>query len=132
MNKMVCFLLLVMCSGFAYGADEICVKHVVLPNYPAIALTARVQATMSVEVTISTAGEVLYANALGHPLFKSAAEQTVKKWTFSKVNPASGLRTTKITFDYAIADSGEAGVTFDFPDHVSIRVLPPHVQTDYS
>ena len=92
MNKMVCFLLLVMCSGFAYGADEICVKHVVLPNYPAIALTARVQATMSVEVTISTAGEVLYA----------------------------------------IADSGEAGVTFDFPDRVSIRVLPPHVQPDYS
>src|SRR5215475_14431456 len=108
MNKVACFLVLIALRGFAYGADEICVKHVVLPNYPVIALTARVQATMSVEVTISTAGEVLYANASGHPLFKAAAEETARKWIFSKADPASGLRTMKITFDYAIADSGEA------------------------
>jgi hypothetical protein len=132
MKNLVWFLLLGMPLRFAYGADEICARHVVLPNYPAIALTARVQATMSIELTISMAGKVLYANASGHPLFKTAAEETLKKWTFAKVDPAWGLRVTKIPFDYGIADSDEAGVTLDLPDHVTIRALRPHFQTNYS
>jgi TonB family protein len=127
--KFIVYLLMLVClTHSALGADEICAKHVVIPEYPRIPLTAGIQAAMSVEITISTVGNVLNANATGHPLFKSAAEETVKKWTFSKADPASGLRIMKITFDYAIADSGETGVTLDLPDHVVVRVLPPHVQ----
>lgn len=132
MRNLKCLGLLLLSTTLTYAADEICVKHVVVPEYPKIALMARVQATMAVELTISTAGKVLYATATGHPLFKTAAEETLKQWTFAPVDAAFGLRTAKITVDYGIADTTPVGATFDLPDRVQVRVQAPSVQPNYA
>jgi periplasmic protein TonB len=55
----------------------------VTPTYPAIARTARVTGTVTIQVLISEEGKVLLAEVIsGHPLLQDAALQAAKQWVF--------------------------------------------------
>lgn len=53
------------------------------PQYPPLALAARVSATVKVEITIDESGNVISARALsGHTLLKDSAVAAARKWKF--------------------------------------------------
>jgi protein TonB len=57
--------------------------HQVLPNYPALAKTARVQGTVRFRVTIGADGHVKTLTTLGGPLpLVTAASEAVKQWLY--------------------------------------------------
>jgi hypothetical protein len=128
--KFVVYVLMLAClTHSALCADDICAKHVVIPEYPRIAEVARLWGTISLELTISTAGNVLSVQSSGQPLLKSAAEGNVKNWTFSQVDPTAGIRELKLKFEYVLGD-GLRSVTLDLPDRVEIKGVLPLIETD--
>lgn len=133
MKTIVC-LVLVLSLGTGCSREEgICVKHLEVPDYPRIALSARIQGTVTLSLTIAADGRVVSASGSGHPLLKSAAEANVRKWVFSGSKNASSVRQLTITYDYIITEGTEDNprpeVVFDLPYRVEIRsnALPINV-----
>lgn len=79
-------------------AEDRKVKSKVNPTYPELARKMNVSGTVRVEVTITPAGGVKGAKALGgHPLLIDSAVEAVKKWKFE----AAAAETTQvIAFDF--------------------------------
>ena len=75
----------------------------VAPVYPAIALSALVQGSVSLEITVSGEGKVVGANVISGPiLLREAAIDAVKQWEYAptRVNgaPVSVIMTETVAF----------------------------------
>jgi len=83
-------------------AEDRKVKSKVSPAYPELARRMNVSGTVRVEITITPAGSVKSAKALGgHPLLIDSAIDAVKKWKFE---PATEETTQVIAFDFTRAN----------------------------
>ena len=82
-------LCLLVSQGICFGADQLCVRNLAVPEYPRLAVMARIQGEVKVEVEIGTDGKVLSAKARvpsGAPkpaeLLSRAAEKNIIGWIF--------------------------------------------------
>ena len=74
-----------------------------LPPYPPIAKVAHAQGTVTVEILVSKAGDVICARSIsGHPLLRAVAVAAALKWKFEPIetsgNPAKVVGTVAINF----------------------------------
>jgi TonB family protein len=103
-------------------------RHIEQPSYPRIALTAKVQGTVVLNVTIDAAGHVIEAKAVdGTPLLFAAAEKNMSVWTFDR--PATAPLVETFVYEFRIEEqpykSGECekviyDVTYDLPGHAKV------------
>jgi TonB family protein len=79
-------------------AEDRKAKSKVAPSYPELAKRMNVSGTVKIEVTITPAGTVKSAKAVGgHPLLIDSAMEAVKKWKFE----AAAEETTQVVaFDF--------------------------------
>jgi TonB family protein len=76
-------------------------RHIEQPSYPPIALTARVQGQVILNVTIDAAGHVSEAKAVGGtPLLFAAAEKNISTWTFDR--PAAAPFVETFVYEFRI------------------------------
>src|SRR5512147_2553624 len=84
------FLLSLFWTISSYASNEACVLHLVVPQYPHLARSARLQGSVQVEVEVGTDGRVTSAAGSGaHKLLVQAAEQNVRQWIFSSPTRAT-------------------------------------------
>ena len=124
--------LLFLCSFGAFeptpAPDTICAKHIESPGYSHIAITANLQGSVVLRITIDGDGRVIEANGTGaHRLLCDNAEQNVRLWTFSK--PAQAPYVHSIVYEYklegpAVNFTPAPKISFDLPDRVSITTRP--------
>lgn len=77
--------------------------HDVRPDYPRIALQARVQGTVELDAVIDTNGRVTQVTVLsGHPLLTDAAADAVRHWRFTPTllngRPVPVIMSVKVEF----------------------------------
>jgi TonB family protein len=82
------------------NAQSFWFTHFVLPNYPVLAIQARIEGNVELQLTVDPAnGEVRSAAALsGHQLLKSSAIEAAKQWRFEPNSVASGSVTVSLDF----------------------------------
>lgn len=124
--------LLSLCSfgvaGLAPAPDTICVKHIESPDYSHVAITANLQGSVVLQITIDDDGRVIEANGTGaHRLLCDNAERNVRLWTFSK--PVRAPYVHRIVYEYklegpAVNFTAAPKISFDLPDRVSITTRP--------
>lgn len=89
--------------------------------YPTIAAIAEASGTVIVEVKIGHDGRVLEAKALeDHKLFRVAAENGAKLWTFNSVSSTDPPRTARLKFIFKFVPKKKAS-----PEELLPRFLPP-------
>lgn len=74
--------------SIAYGQcqETVSVKYLAPPIYPVIALTAKLQGTVKVEVKLAPNGKVISAKASGaHDILNQTSEANALQWTFSPI-----------------------------------------------
>jgi len=125
-KTIVSLILALLLSAGCARKDEICVKHLEVPDHPRIALLARIQGTVTLDLTIAADGRVISVSGSGDSLLKSAAEANIRGWVFSgSTKSASTVRQLTITFEYistaGTEDNPRAAVAFDLPGRVQIR-----------
>jgi TonB family protein len=109
---------------------EACVKHIVTPSYPPLAVQARLQGEVKVEVTLAANGSVQSAKAAGpNEVLSRAAEENVRNWSFSATMEESKLT---VTYEYKLVPKDEPTVViFDLPHRVEITARPAEVIDAY-
>ena len=76
-------------------------ERLTLPGYPPIALAARVEGKVVVEVVVSKTGDLICARTLtGHPLLTAMTLRAVKLWEFEPVDTDEG--SSKVVSTFAI------------------------------
>lgn len=126
LRVILCSLLVVW--GPCLAAQEGCpVRAAVAPQYPPIAVLARLSGTVAVRVVVDQWGNVTQADATrGHPVLKKVATEAAKKWKF-EIAPAPS-RTTFLEFDFKVLPEKsdlESETTFMPPYKVEVRKRPP-------
>jgi TonB family protein len=95
----------------SFGADPEplpYLKTANMPFYPRIALTARVEGTVSLRATVTAQGEASDVEAISdHPLLQQAAIENVKSWKFGGPNPCACTVKKEITFVYKLSGRTE-------------------------
>ena len=126
------FMVTVSCSG----AEKICVRHVIVPGYPRLARTARLQGLVRIDVGIGADGKVTSAKASGiNKFLDRAAEENIRRWSFSPAaaTGSSVPRHTIVTYVYRLDGKQEyydppPTVVLDLPYRVEITSNPPEPQ----
>jgi TonB family protein len=77
-------------------------SHFVAPKYPTLAMSARIQSKVELQLKLDPAtGEVLDASAVsGHPLLKPSAIEAAKQWRLAPQSIQS--ETLNLTLDFAL------------------------------
>jgi protein TonB len=105
----------------------------VAPQYPPIAVAARVSGEVVVRVSIGPDGTVLKAEVVSGPeMLRISAIQTAKKWKFIS-GPATN-RVSTVRFSYRLLsedDSDEMQIVFFPPNAVVIRRRPAKPTVNY-
>lgn len=82
MFRIITIVLLFLISS---GNESRCVVHLESVDYPVIAVSARVQGCVHVNVEVAPDGTITSASAdSGPPMLREAAEENIKKWVFSR------------------------------------------------
>jgi TonB family protein len=144
-------LLLFIClleGGSGKTQQDLCPRHIETPTFPPIARTAHVTGKITLKVTIDADGKVTNVESAAdtsvqqtHPLLQKSAAENMQHWTFA--NPTSSPHSQTIVYDYEFDPSlpAEGGpsylpeitrVTFDLPDHVTIRTNLRIIDTSQS
>lgn len=128
--KRICVALLFWASASCMG-QTVCPKHIETPAYPPVAAAARVQAKVTLRVTLDGEGNVTKAEVaddLAHRanrILQESAIDNIRRWTFEK--PPSAPFTLVIVYEYRMDGSLPVNnhnpitkVNIDLPDHVTI------------
>lgn len=120
-------------SAFAQTATDSAEKPAVLKAvaprvYPAIALAARAEGKVIVEVKINAAGQVTSARGIeGHKLLQAISEIAAKRWQFVG-DEFSKERIAKLVFVFHIvSDDKDAEVAFHPPYEIEFAHNPPPI-----
>jgi TonB family protein len=103
------------------------------PLYPPIAVAARAEGEVTVEVTINNDGSVIESKAIaGHKLLQKAAELAAQRWKFSAIEGQATTRKATLSFKFVLV-SWRVGIEeeqpiFRPPFQVEIRRKPSHLQ----
>ena len=128
--------LIILATATCGDAQVICVRHLIVPGYPRLARSARLQGSVSVEITIDAEGKVVSAKASGaSKLLQRAAEQNLLQWIFYPTRAPAGSSPTRstMTFVYRLEGKEEyydppPRIIMDLPSHVDIVSNPPEPQ----
>ena len=134
MNKLLCFSLFLLIPVRCV-AQDIQVRHVVVPDYPSLPRMASIEGSVDVEVEIDSEGKVINTKASGgHPLLQRAAQANVRLWRFSPLKPPGDPNQNRMTVTYVYKIEGQAAygtapeVTLDLPSRVEIITRPAEVE----
>lgn len=114
--------------------SQIYVRDVVVPDYPRIALMARLGGTVSVSLDIGLDGKVLAAHGAGAPpLLIKAAEENARNWTFGFAGrPRTFPFRWTLLYTYKLVDSAVQPpcptVVLHLPDRVEITSVAPEME----
>lgn len=109
------------------------VVSAVAPIYSPVAVAARAQGEVIVEVKVNQAGEVSAATAMtGHPILRRATEAAARLWKFEPAEEKSGTRAARLSFVFQFSDGGtfDADATPVFMPPYKVVVThkePPHI-----
>lgn len=79
------------------------VVSAVSPRYPPIALAARAEGRVLVEVTVDDRGQPVATKSFeGHPLLRNAAEESALLWRFNPTSEGGSPREVRVYFDFRI------------------------------
>jgi TonB family protein len=111
------------------SGKPVVVKAVAPAFYPPIAISARAEGRIIVEIKMDAAGKVISARAFeGHPLLRKVAEKAAERWQFAPVSSDTKDLTARLTFVFKIAAKGEeTEITFRPPYQVEMTIKPPVV-----
>jgi TonB family protein len=135
LGKVACMLLLVSTAGttgLSQGSSQRpVVLQAVAPVYPAVAASARVSATVMVEVQIDAEGKVTSSRVIdGHKLLDKAAENAARRWVFAASKDEVAI-TARLTFTFILMPEGaradELAPVFVLPYRVEVRRTIPKV-----
>ena len=142
----MCVLFCATGIAFALGAQSpvaVTPKHIELPSrYEAVARSARLQGTVTVQLTVSADRDVIAAepsstDALlrAHPILQTKTAELTRRWKFTCANCSkNGRYTYDVTFIYKL--DGKEGayddtrIAVDWPDRVTITANPPIMMMD--
>lgn len=83
MRTATAFLILLLCGAVFAQEHKVGVNRYIAPKYPPIALQARVQGDVVLDLKLNGDGEVAAIDVVSaHPLLKAAAVDAVKHWRF--------------------------------------------------
>lgn len=107
------------------AVDKTTVTMAVAPNYPAVALSARITGEVIVEVEIDDEGVVKSAHVLeGHRLLRDDSERIARQWLFVRSSGKAPVRKARLVFGFyllpAKASSGKPSVVFKLPYRVDV------------
>jgi TonB family protein len=134
------FLLALSCVG--QTQQSLCPKHIETPTYSLIARTAHVSGIVVLTLTIDADGKVSDVKATNEDerfvKLERNAVDNIRLWTFAK--PQSAPSKQNVTYDFQLDDklplAGGVNnyplvtlVTYDLPDHVTIRANSRAVDT---
>ena len=126
------FVLMAACQP----RSQIYVRDVVVPDYPWIALMARMEGTVSISLDIGADGKVQAVHAAGaDPLLMRAAEDNVRNWSFGFAGKPRGLPVRwTVLYVYKLAGSTVQPpcptVTMHLPDRVEITSAAPQMEPE--
>jgi hypothetical protein len=145
--RLLLSLALVCWASLAFAQTQnpavITPKHIELPSrYENLARSARLQGTITVQLTISGDGKVIAAEPSStdaelkaHPILQAKTAELTRRWTFTCSSCSKDSRHTYVvTFIYKL-DGKESAyddtrIAVDWPDHVTITANPPIVNGD--
>jgi hypothetical protein len=95
--------------------------HLESVEYPQSALAIQLQGIVDMDITIDSNGKVISALAnMGHPIFRQAAEENMRRWTFSP----GGERTAKVFYEFRLEKPEmycpRMRTVFDLPGRVRV------------
>jgi TonB family protein len=131
----MCALLFSTCAFGRMPEEALVPKAAVAPQYPPLAIQARVSGLVVVRAVIGASGDVTDAEVVsGHPVLKKAAIEAAKKWKFDSASPRT--RTTTLKFTFVILPEraeSDGETTFLLPDSIEVskRPLPDTVNYDH-
>lgn len=103
------------------GTKQPAVSATAAVNYPPLAVAARVEGYVIVDVEISKSGDVVTITSIkGHPLLKKVVEDAARNWRFRPVTEDQ-MRTARLSFTFHIVDN-----TKDRKKLISPVVLSPY------
>jgi len=112
----------------------VAVKEAYAPQYPPIAVAARVEGVVVIRVEIGPDGAVIMAEVIsGSEMLRISAIQAAKKWRFAN-DPATN-RVSNVRFIYGLLsedNSDEAQTVFLPPDAVGIKHHPMKTTTVFA
>ena len=110
---------------------HVCVRNLVIPDYPALAWMARAQGKVVLDIQILADGHVAHVNASGGPrLLQSHAMRNIRKWTFGNFPEGSKFPIRhRIVYVYRLEGEPQSGnaptYVFQLPDQLEIVANPP-------
>jgi TonB family protein len=119
-------------TGLSQGSSQQpAVLRAVAPVYPVVAASARVSATVTVEVQIDVEGKVTSSHVVeGHKLLDKAAENAARRWVFA-ASKDEVARSAHLTFTFILMPEGtladELSPVFVLPYQIEVRRTIPKV-----
>ena len=141
MRFVLALMLLVSTASAQNQGGAISPQHMELPSvYPTVARAARLQGTITVNLTISENGEVVAAQATSsdaHPLLQREAEKLSRRWKFTCLNCAKeSTHPYSLVFSYRLegkeSQYTDTGIAVDWPNRVTVTANPPIAMPDSS
>jgi TonB family protein len=143
MNKKLTCALMITCALVFSGwltpaqtpkpASEIptVIQAVAPSTYPPIAIVARADGKLIVEVKINAGGKVVSTKVIqGHELLASTAASAAKRWQFAASN-CSEERSAQLTFEFRIpVKQDDAQIAFNPPYGIIYAPMPPPMVND--
>ena len=127
MKHAILFFLALATFQFA-TPQSVAVRHLVPPPYPTMAITARVQADVIAQVTVTPAGTVKDVTIQsGHPMLNQAVIDSLKQWTFTCSGCSGQEYVEKIRVRFVLNDEQCdycVRYVLDLPDSVEVYSTP--------
>ena len=114
------------------AADGLCLRHLVVPSYPSLAVQAQIHGSVALDLVVAPNGEVTSVSSSGaHKMLRQAAEENMRTWMF-----CSGLAAQNVHVTYTYRLEGEERypvpppkINFDLPEKIEIVSHPPTPET---
>lgn len=137
MRKATVLLVVTLCSllmqAQSGNSENPTVKVAVAPNYPPLAVAARISGTVTVRTVVDVSGSVLQAEVTaGHPMLRRAATDAAKKWMFD--TSSQEKRTAILSFGFVLLPEKaglESQTSFLPPYSVEVKKRPAKPTVNY-
>jgi TonB family protein len=131
------FLLAILSLTTAIASAQqppVAVKEAVAPQYPPIAVAARIEGKVVVQVEIGSDGVVLTTKVVSGPeILRQSAIETAKKWKFADDPSTNRISFVKFIYGlFSVADPDETETVFLPPDTVMIKHRPMKTTVNYA
>jgi TonB family protein len=111
------------------GEQPNVVKAVAPSDYPAIAVAARAEGKVIIEVKIDEKGQVKSAKGVeGLPLLQAISSVAARRWRFAPAADGSKDRSARLTFIFRLLSDKEKSqqeTSFNPPYEIVYAVVPP-------